>query len=260
MGRKSKDGDTYKVRCVGYNDAERLFTIGKVYEVKNNGITNDLGFTYHREYDTNTKIIDWLKRWYEFEVVNEQCIVIYSKGNEVIALNKETGKKGVAKCSPEDEFDFMVGAKLAFERLVGLPVKEVKRLANVGEYIKIVNATNDIANDYENGDILKVIRVEDDWAYYKEGCGKFAKTEEYVVLENYSPVAPAVPEKTLYNGKVVCVDNDGDDDSFTIGKVYTFTDGVCRDNDGSIRPSDYKIENIKEYNERSAYTFIELVE
>lgn len=46
-----------------------------------------------------------------------ECIVIYRKDNEVIALDKSTGKKAVAKCSPEDTFDFKTGAKIAFDRL-----------------------------------------------------------------------------------------------------------------------------------------------
>lgn len=47
-----------------------------------------------------------------------QPIVIYRKGNQVIALDKETGERGFAVCSPADTFDFKVGAKLAFERLM----------------------------------------------------------------------------------------------------------------------------------------------
>lgn len=58
--------------------------------------------------------------WYVSEgyikPINE-TIVIYRKDNEVIALDKATGKKAVAKCDPRDKFDFKVGAKLAFERL-----------------------------------------------------------------------------------------------------------------------------------------------
>ena len=45
--------------------------------------------------------------------------MIYRRGNEVIALNKIDGSKAVAKCNPYDDFDFTVGAKLAFQRLVG---------------------------------------------------------------------------------------------------------------------------------------------
>ena len=46
-------------------------------------------------------------------------IHITRKGNEVIAVHKQGNKvkKTVAKCSPEDEFDFMTGAKLALKRL-----------------------------------------------------------------------------------------------------------------------------------------------
>lgn len=47
-----------------------------------------------------------------------QPIVIYHQGDKVIALDKNTGNKGVAKCSPDDKFDFCVGAKLAFDRLM----------------------------------------------------------------------------------------------------------------------------------------------
>lgn len=52
-------------------------------------------------------------------VNNNETIVIYRKGNETIALDKSTGKKAVAKCSPQDKFDFYTGAKLALERLTG---------------------------------------------------------------------------------------------------------------------------------------------
>ena len=46
-------------------------------------------------------------------------IVIYRKDNEIIALDKSTGEKALAKCNPNDEFDFHAGAKLAFQRLMG---------------------------------------------------------------------------------------------------------------------------------------------
>lgn len=54
----------------------------------------------------------------EFEdLCKNNTIVIYQKGDKVIALDKRTGKKAVAKCDPRDTFDFNIGAKLAFERL-----------------------------------------------------------------------------------------------------------------------------------------------
>ena len=50
--------------------------------------------------------------------INEE-IVLYHKDNRVIALDKSTGEKAEAICSPEDTFDFHTGAKLAFDRLMG---------------------------------------------------------------------------------------------------------------------------------------------
>lgn len=46
-------------------------------------------------------------------------IEIYRKGNKVVAkFNNNHKITGVARCSPEDEFDFCTGAKLALDRLV----------------------------------------------------------------------------------------------------------------------------------------------
>lgn len=49
---------------------------------------------------------------------NPEGIVIYRHGHEVIAKNTQTGKTAKATCSPEDEFDFGIGAKLALDRLL----------------------------------------------------------------------------------------------------------------------------------------------
>lgn len=70
----------------------------------------------------------------ELVPVNE-CIVVYRKDSKVIALDKTTGKTGIAKCSPEDKFDFGIGAKLAFERLtrtnIGEPDNKFVAMASV---------------------------------------------------------------------------------------------------------------------------------
>lgn len=124
----------------------------------------------------------------------DTTIVIYRKDNKVVALDKSTGEKTEAKCNPADEFDFRTGAKLAFNRLMGEDVKpdngvrEVKRKAKVGEYVKIVDAKPYLI-PYKNGDIFKVIST------YKSGVEiekdgtpvTAAWHREYVVLENYKP-------------------------------------------------------------------------
>ena len=128
------------------------------------------------------------------EKVESETIVIYRNDNKVIALDKSTGEKAEAKCNPADEFDFRTGAKLAFNRLMGEDVKpdngvrEVKRKAKVGEYIKIVDAYPYLI-PYKNGDIFKVISTSKPGVVIeKDGTPvTSAWHREYVVLENYKP-------------------------------------------------------------------------
>lgn len=123
----------------------------------------------------------------------DTTIVIYRNDNKVVALDKSTGEKAEANCNPADEFDFRTGAKLAFNRLMGEDVKpdngvrEVKRKAKVGEYIKVVYAMPCLI-PYKNGDIFKVNCVTTSGCICKkseENVGLWHK--EYVVLENYKP-------------------------------------------------------------------------
>lgn len=65
-------------------------------------------------YTIKEDIFTWTDKMFE----PTQPIVIYHKNNKVIALDKNTGTKGIAKCSPDDTFDFYVGAELAFKRLM----------------------------------------------------------------------------------------------------------------------------------------------
>lgn len=122
-----------------------------------------------------------------------ETIVIYRNDNKVVALDKSTGEKAEAKCNPADEFDFRVGAKLAFSRLMGKDVKtdngvrEVKRKAKVGEYVKIVYAMPCLI-PYKNGDIFKVNCVTALGCICKKSEGNVGLLHrEYVVLENYKP-------------------------------------------------------------------------
>lgn len=92
-------------------DGKMNHLMGKVVEIKSYapwGGYNVYDPKHHRE---------WSFVEYDLEPVNE-TIVIYRKDREVIAADKVTGDKAIAKCSPEDTFDFNVGAKLAFVRLM----------------------------------------------------------------------------------------------------------------------------------------------
>ena len=131
----------------------------------------------------------------------DTTIVIYRNDNKVVALDKSTGEKAEAKCNPADEFDFRTGAKLAFNRLMGEDVKidngvrEVKRKAKVGEYVKIVDAHHYLIH-YKNGDIFKVISTSKPGVVIeKDGTPvTSAWHREYVVLENYKPEEKAQEE------------------------------------------------------------------
>ena len=145
--------------------------------------------------------------------IESETIVIYRKDNKVIALDKSTGEKAEAKCNPADEFDFRTGAKLAFNRLMGEDVKpdngvrEVKRKANVGEYVKIVDAKPWMI-PYKNGDIFKVISTSKPGVVIEKD-GKpvtAAWHKEYVVLENYKPEEN---DSKIYVGDMVEVTRSG---------------------------------------------------
>lgn len=121
----------------------------------------------------------------------DTTIVIYRNDNKVVALDKSTGEKAEANCNPADEFDFRNGAKLAFNRLMGEDVKpdngvrEVKRKAKVGEYIKIIDAKH-LLISYENGEIFRVIGIGNVGCKVKNSVKScYVWHEEYVVLENY---------------------------------------------------------------------------
>lgn len=184
-----------------------------------------------------------------------ETIVIYRNDNKVVALDKSTGEKAEAKCNPADEFDFRTGAKLAFNRLMGEDVKpdngvrDVKRKAKVGEYIKVVDA-HSIFGTYKNGDILKVTDVT------SAGCeceGSDALSpglwhEEYVVLENYKPEKEPEKKDKICVGDTVKVTDAGrqyglyDTWSGLDGYKQNFVNGSDLNNE-----DEYKVLRIKKH-------------
>lgn len=65
---------------------------------------------------------------YSCDICRPEKIIIYQKGNRVIAKEISTNIEAEAKCNPSDAFNFAMGAKLALNRLIGdtSPVKEYK--------------------------------------------------------------------------------------------------------------------------------------
>lgn len=90
-------------------------------------------------------------------------ITIYREGKKrVIARNNEDNLSAYADCSPEDTFDFEIGAKLALSRL--LEAMKHKPI-NVGEFVRIT-------------DTGKIFPTNVDWVLDhvidKESIAKFA--------------------------------------------------------------------------------------
>lgn len=140
----------------------------------------------------------------DFDKINFQKyyrIVIDCDGDTTRAIMTVDGKEikgAVARRNPEDKFNWRKGAELAFERLWNSPkklgekpeVREVKRFAKPGEYIKIVYVWDGYSNSYHKGDIFLVTRsyqgTLDGWVHVK-GTNIAIYPKEYVVLEGYRP-------------------------------------------------------------------------
>lgn len=174
------------------------------YNITTTSVVREAIVTELRDYTMEIKIIKGSCSVGKVFSVEEECfdlvrkakqetIVIYRNDNKVVALDKTTGEKAEAKCNPADEFDFRTGAKLAFDRLMGEDVKpdngvrEVKRKAKVGEYIKIVDVKPFLI-PYENGEIFRVIGIKNATCNVKNSVKSCCVWhDEYVVLENYKP-------------------------------------------------------------------------
>lgn len=209
-----------------------------------------------------------------FEKNNTQKIVITTDGVETLARLYEGDKvvkKATAKCSPDDTFDFNVGAKIAFERLMNDVGKwrVVHRKPKVGDYIRLVIASFSFN---KIGDILKVDNVYKESSvmvlaknHPRETMAPASKewmytSNEFEVVE---PVNNAVEEKKeeYYNGKVVCVGSTGSNERlYTVGKIYQFVDGQMTCDAGSKMPCYKHIKNFEEWDKFSSSDFVEIVE
>lgn len=151
------------------------------------GVSCESGYGWHCGKDKIKKIKDEkIKKIEEKVIFNDKATILF-----------KDGKKFVSKCDNEDTYDKEKGLLLCIAKSAGYtyedilkllgtaksPVKEVKRHAEEGEYIKIVNRLHD--DRYKNGDIMKVTYTS---PYGGVCCNEIPILDgEYVVLENYVP-------------------------------------------------------------------------
>lgn len=119
---KYKIGD--RVRAVGNVDGLNLQNeIGVIRDIQSNAtheflieFDNSFSGVLHsgNDVDYSNKKYWWVS---ESNLIRLSEIRIFCDGKKVIAKESNSKRRGVVRCSPEDTFDFKIGAKLALERL-----------------------------------------------------------------------------------------------------------------------------------------------
>lgn len=125
----------------------KVFTISRIIE---GHFGTRTGYKFE-----NVKHFVWDERGLELVI---EGITITRHGDKVVA---KYGKKvGVAKCSPDDTFDFAVGAKLAFSRLMGEPEDKPKpkQEFKVGEFVRVIGNSRS-THYFPIGSIVRIMDV-----------------------------------------------------------------------------------------------------
>ena len=245
----------FKVRCVKWNEENgRHFAIGKVYDVINGNIVGDDGSQFENWGSSALggkadfeHLQRWFKKWYTFELVTEDKIVITTDGKTTTATLYRDNEKvtAEAKCSPEDKFDFITGAKLAMTRLVEKTEEVIIHGFKLGERVHYKGHNGTVICFSQNS-----VGVEFDTDFVRDGfsahncevipllAGKRGTkdTSHWIISKELHH-----GETKYYNGKVVCVKNGYPGyitlSGFTVGKVYEVVDGTITDNRGKDRKS-----------------------
>ena len=175
------------------------------------------------------------------EPVCDAKIVITTDGKETLARLYEDGKvrkSAKAECSPDDKFDFAVGAKIAFERLIKTaPAKII-----IGKKYRVIGCSPSPRHCFKFGEIITPLTVNSGYFYgtAKSGIRQWINNEDVELVEE-----PAEPK--YYSGKVVCVDKYSDC-AYTIGKIYEFKDGRVKTDNGEEAPISIRVTSLDEWN------------
>lgn len=135
-----EQGDKVRVkkfdkRPRNWNDKGKMdHLMGEVVEIDSATLFSLGGITVWDEKENRT----WALKKGEYEVVKETSpnIVISRDGQKVIAIDKKNDKKAIAKCHPDDEFNFETGVRIAIDRLFEKK-EEKEEEYKVGDFVKI---------------------------------------------------------------------------------------------------------------------------
>lgn len=229
----------FKVKCVNYkfNDDVKRFTVGKIYDVKDNKIVADddtvfdawaYFFNGNADFEALKK---WFSLWYDFELVEDKKVFTKSdlKNGDVIV--RRNGSVEIA--------------------IVDLGVLVTKGSWNNLKDLK-ADLTDCDSLDENEWDIVKVYRpIEKYHCQFSDD----AYTKGKLVYDRERDTKP------LYNGKVVCVDLcNCNENLYTVGKIYQFKDGKITNDKGLDIPVTVPIYSIDDWNKFSDSKFIEIKE
>lgn len=139
IGDKVRIVDKWNVHCNNNSCGEMDHWLGKVMTIR------DIDRHCYRMVEDELENFGRGWFWNEHciaELAVDQKIVITVNGNETLARlydGKNVVKSATAKCSPDDEFDFEVGAKLAIERLFLTEKAKDQKTFEVGDVVIIGN-------------------------------------------------------------------------------------------------------------------------
>jgi len=261
MKRKFKIGD--RVKCVDNNgwgkDLVGKYGVVKgVYELSYS-VEFEKFFDGHSCCGLTKHGHGWNCEESMLELATKDTIVIYRKDDEVIALDKVSGKTGVAKCGRKDTFDFATGARIAFERLLGDPKPEEPEYFT-GKVVCIKSGNSDISRgriyEFNNGfapdnhGSLFPYSYPDDPVKDLDELNKRMWSD---FIELKEDPKPEEPEKTPLNVKIVFTKGS---DIFKTGHIYEVKDGRIKSPiTGALYPDYqgigltrvYSVEELKDY-------------
>ena len=183
-------------------------------------------------------------------------IHIYQRGKMVIAHESETGREGIAKCSPDDKFDFSIGARIALLRLFGEEVPdsltgkekiEEKEEFKVGDRV-VIRDWDDMEKEF-GLNCMGNIRCNCTFTTeMKKYCGKVAQIKSFnsfdpgvvrLEFENFTGIVPY----SFSTDMIKKVGENHKPTKFQVGDLVTLKDGVDRyDSPGGIRIHDEMFE------------------
>ena len=175
-------------------------------------------------------------------------IHIYQRGKMVIAHESETGREGIAKCSPDDKFDFSIGARIALLRLFGEEVPdsltgkekiEEKEEFKVGDRV-VIRDWDDMEKEFGLNHIGSIKCKCSFTTVMRKLCGSVAKITSFGLLD-HSIIELEFEDGTdadLYIFSTDMIKKVGEDyrpTKFKVGDLVTLKDGVDRyDSPGGI--------------------------